>query len=113
MRRRVAVTGLGVVTPVGNDVPTFWQSLLAGRSGVDFITEFPTEKLRSDIAAGVRGFDPLRYMSHKESEIYGRVTQLTVAAADEAMTHAGLAALRRTGEEGPRIEIAGYDGGGP
>jgi 3-oxoacyl-[acyl-carrier-protein] synthase II len=110
MRRRVAVTGLGVVTPVGNDVPTFWQSLLAGRSGVDFITEFPTEKLRSDIAASVKGFDPLRYLSSKEADIYGRVTQLTVAAADEAMAHAGLAALRREGrDDAPRPEIPGVD----
>jgi 3-oxoacyl-[acyl-carrier-protein] synthase II len=109
MRRRVAVTGLGVVTPVGNDVPTFWQSLLAGRSGVDFITEFPTDKLRSDIAAAVKGFDPLRYFSPKETDIYGRVTQLAVAAADEAMARAGLAAMRRADDDAPRSEIAGVD----
>src|SRR5690349_18536320 len=87
--RRVAVTGLGVVTPVGNDVPSFWQSLCAGRSGVGFITDFPTEKLRSDIAASVRGFDPRRWLSPKETEIYGRVTQMSLAAASEAMDQAG------------------------
>ena len=109
MRRRVAVTGLGVVTPVGNDVPTFWQSLLEGRSGVDYITGFPTEKLRSDICAAVKGFEPGRYLSRKEAEIYGRVTQLSLAAAVEAMAHAGLAALRRTDDDAPRPEIAGVD----
>ncbi len=106
---RVAVTGLGVVSPVGNDVATFWQSLLAGRSGVDFITEFPTEKLRSDIAAAVKGFDPSRFFSPKETEIYGRVTQLSLAAAAEAMTQAGLGGLYRTDEDAPRPELPGID----
>jgi 3-oxoacyl-[acyl-carrier-protein] synthase II len=95
MRRRVVITGVGVVSPVGNDVETFWKSLLAGRSGVDFITEFSTEKLRSDIAASVKGFDATRYLTPKEAEIYGRVTHFSIAAADEAMTMAGLGALRR------------------
>ena len=68
MRRRVVITGVGVVSPVGNDVETFWKSLLAGRSGVDFITEFSTEKLRSDIAASVKGFDA---RSPKEADSAG------------------------------------------
>ena len=108
MRRRVAVTGLGVVSPVGNDVPTFWESLLAGRSGVGFITEFSTEKLRSDIAASVKGFDIARYMSPKEADIYGRVTHFSLGAAVEAMTHAGLAGLQRT-DDGPGPDVPGID----
>lgn len=106
MRRRVAVTGLGVVSPVGNDVPTFWSSLLAGRSGVDFITEFPTEKLRSDIAASVKGFDVSRYLSPKEAEIYGRVTHFSLGAAAEAIEHAGLGVLRAP-DEGPLPDVPG------
>jgi 3-oxoacyl-[acyl-carrier-protein] synthase II len=98
--RRVVVTGVGVVTPVGNDARSFWQALLAGRSGVRPITGFSTEKLRSDIAATVEGFDPLRYMSEKESEIYGFVTQMSLAAAVEAMQHAGLGHLERRDERG-------------
>jgi 3-oxoacyl-[acyl-carrier-protein] synthase II len=109
MSRRVAVTGLGVVSPVGNDVASFWQSLLAGRSGVDFITEFPTEKLRSDIAAFVKGFEPARYLSPKEQEIYGKVTQLSLAAAAQAMEQAGLGALYRADEDAPQPEIPGID----
>src|SRR2546430_16900948 len=101
MRRRVVVTGLGVVSPVGNDVPTFWQSLLAGQSGVDYIEDFPTEKLRSDICAAVKGFDPGRYLSRKEVEIYGRVTQLSLAAALEAMAHAALGAMLRPDADSP------------
>jgi 3-oxoacyl-[acyl-carrier-protein] synthase II len=90
MRRRVVVTGMGIVSPVGNDVPTFWASLVEGRSGVSFIRDFPTEKLRSDIAASVRDFDIARYMSPKEAEIYGRVTHFSLAAAVEAVAMAGL-----------------------
>jgi 3-oxoacyl-[acyl-carrier-protein] synthase II len=107
--RRVAVTGLGVVSPVGNDVPTFWESLCAGRSGVDFISEFPTDKLRSDISASVKGFDPSRWFSPKETEIYGRVTQLSLAAAAEAMAEAGLGGLYRRDEDAPRTDVAGVD----
>lgn len=106
MRRRVAVTGLGVVSPVGNDVPTFWSSLLAGRSGIDFIKDFPTEKLRSDIAASVKGFDVSRYLSPKEAEIYGKVTHFSLGAAAEAIEHAGLGHLRAP-EEGPLPELPG------
>jgi 3-oxoacyl-[acyl-carrier-protein] synthase II len=107
--RRVAVTGLGVVSPVGSDVPTFWESLSAGRSGVDFITAFPTEKLRSDVAAMVSGFDPGRYLSPKEVDIYGRVTQMALAAATEALAQAGLGGLLRAGEDAPQPEIEGVD----
>src|SRR5271170_6606183 len=98
MGRRIAVTGLGVVSPVGNDVASFWQSLLAGRSGVDFIREFPTDKLRSDVAAGVKGFEAARWFSPKEQDIYGRVTQLSLAAAFEALAQAGLGDLYRGDE---------------
>jgi 3-oxoacyl-[acyl-carrier-protein] synthase II len=79
--RKAVVTGMGVVCPLGNDVESSWQGLLSGRSGVSFITEFPTADLRSDIAASVSGFDALRYLSRKETDIYGRVTQLSLAAA--------------------------------
>ena len=109
MRRRVAVTGMGVVSPVGNDVASFWESLLAGRSGVDFITEFPTDKLRSDIAASVKDFGASRFFSPKETEIYGRVTQLAFAASFEALGQAGLGALYRTGEDAPFADVPGVD----
>jgi 3-oxoacyl-[acyl-carrier-protein] synthase II len=97
MRRRVVVTGLGAVSPLGNDAEATWQGMLDGRSGVDFIREFPTDKLRSDIAASVKGFDVARHMSPKEAEIHGRVTQLSVAAAAEALAHAGIAPREASG----------------
>jgi 3-oxoacyl-[acyl-carrier-protein] synthase II len=90
-RRRVVVTGMGAVTPVGNDVSSFFDSLLAGRSGVSFLTEFSTERLRSDIGAQVTGFDPYRFFSRKEVDIYGRVTHFSMGAMVEAMAQAGFA----------------------
>src|SRR5690606_10819083 len=70
--------------------------------GVSFIDAFETERLRSDIAASVKGFDPLRYLTKKESEIYGRVTQLTLAAAVEACESAGLGGFLVEGAPGHR-----------
>ncbi|WP_437758769.1 beta-ketoacyl-[acyl-carrier-protein] synthase family protein [Sorangium sp. So ce1389] len=95
MRRRVVVTGIGAVCPLGNDAVTTWQNLLAGRSGVDFIRDFPVDKLRSDIAASVKGFDVGKYLSPKEADIYGRVTHLSLAAAEEALREAGIAPIQR------------------
>ena len=98
--RRVAVTGVGIVSPVGNEVPAFWQSLLEGKSGVSLITDFPTDKLRSDVAASVRGFDPLRFFTPKEADIHGKVTHFSLGAAVEAMRSAGLDALYRAPKRG-------------
>ncbi|WP_437535370.1 beta-ketoacyl-[acyl-carrier-protein] synthase family protein [Sorangium sp. So ce726] len=95
MRRRVVVTGIGAVCPLGNDVATTWQNLLAGRSGVDYIRDFPVDRLRSDIAASVKGFDVGRYLSPKEAEIYGRVTHFSLAAAVEALREAGIVPIER------------------
>src|SRR6185369_12276615 len=102
-RRRVAITGVGVVSPVGNDVPTFWGNLLAGKSGVSTITDFPTDKLRSDVEAKVRGFEAERFFSPKEMDIFGKVTQLSLGAAAEAMHSAGLDALYRPPKRGAAI----------
>jgi 3-oxoacyl-[acyl-carrier-protein] synthase II len=98
--RSLAITGVGAVTPLGLDAASTWEGLLAGRSGVSFIEDFPTDRLRSDIAASVRGFDASRYLSKKESEIYGRVTQLTLAAAVEACDAAGLGGFLKEGMPG-------------
>ncbi len=103
MKRRVAITGIGAVTPLGNDVPTTWKGLLEGRSGVSFITEFPTDKLRSDIAASVKDFDPRKYLSNKETEIFGRVIHFSLGAAVEALAGAGLD-FPRDQETVPRLD---------
>jgi len=65
MKKRVVVTGLGAVTPVGNDIPIFWQAIIVGKSGVGKITQFDASKFDSQISAEVKGFDPLKYFSTK------------------------------------------------
>lgn len=89
-KRRVVVTGLGCVTPVGNDLPTFWQSLLAGKSGISRISTFDPADLDVQIAAEVRGFDPASRMDGKLARRTDRFTQFAIAAADEALRDASL-----------------------
>lgn len=91
MKRRVVVTGLGCVTPVGNDVATTWQSLLAGVSGAGPITKFDAEKFDVRFACELKGFDPLGYMDRKEAKRADLYTQYGVACAVQAMQDAGLA----------------------
>ena len=67
MRRRVVVTGLGAITPVGNDVATTWKSLLEGKSGTAPITKFDASTFPTRFAAEVKGFVPLLYMERKEA----------------------------------------------
>jgi len=84
-RRRVVVTGMGVVTPVGNDVPTFWQSLLAGKTGVARLTAFDIADLEVQIGAEVKGFDPTQRLDAKLVKRTDRFTQYALWAADEAV----------------------------
>ncbi len=90
MRRRVVVTGLGALTPVGNDVATTWQALLAGVSGAANITRFDAEKYSVRFAAEVKQFDPLAYMDRKEAKRADAYTQFAVAAALQAADDAGI-----------------------
>ena len=88
---RVVVTGLGMLSPVGNDVESSWDALLAGRSGVGPITQFDADE-RFDVrfAAEVKNFDPGLYMERKEAKRTDRFTQLALGAAEQAMQHSGL-----------------------
>jgi len=88
--RRVVVTGLGAVTPVGNDVPAMWEALVAGRSGIGRIQAFDPQGFESQIAGEVKGFDPLQYLSAKEVKRTERFTQFAIAAAKQAVAGAGL-----------------------
>ena len=90
-RRRVVITGLGALTPVGNDVPSTWAALLAGESGAGLITLFETtEEFVTRIACEVKEFDPLAFLDKKEARRYDRFAQFGVGAAVEAMRDAGL-----------------------
>src|SRR5215208_4959760 len=90
MRRRVVVTGLGAITPVGNDVATTWRALQAGVSGAQNITKFDASSFPVRFACEVKGFDPLKTMERKEAKRADLYAQYAVAASVEAMTDAGL-----------------------
>jgi 3-oxoacyl-[acyl-carrier-protein] synthase II len=88
--RRVVVTGLGAVTPIGNDVGSTWDAAKAGRSGVDFIRAFDPDGLSVKIAAEVKGFDPTSAVSAKEARKFDRNVIFAVASSKEAVADAGL-----------------------
>jgi len=90
MRRRVVVTGLGALTPVGNDVPSMWQALIAGASGTAPITKFDASTFPVRFAAELKGFDPSQYMDRKEIKRADPYTQYAVSASKQAMKDAGL-----------------------
>ncbi|MBX7102831.1 MAG: beta-ketoacyl-ACP synthase II [Gemmataceae bacterium] len=89
-RRRVVITGLGAVTPIGNDVATYWQNLLAGVSGVAPITQFDTTNFKVHFAGEVKDFHPETTVGVKEARRMDRFTQFAVIAAHEAVTDAGI-----------------------
>jgi 3-oxoacyl-[acyl-carrier-protein] synthase II len=93
MSRRVVVTGLGAITPIGNDVATAWRALLAGVSGAAAITKFDATSFPVRFAAEVKGFDPLQYMDRKEAKRADPYAQYSIAAAVQAMNDAGLRSL--------------------
>ncbi|HEV7836503.1 MAG TPA: beta-ketoacyl-ACP synthase II [Gemmatimonadaceae bacterium] len=103
MKRRVVVTGMGAITPVGNDVATTWRSLIEGKSGTAPITKFDASNFPVKFAAEVKGFNPLDYMDRKEAKRADQYTQYAVAAARQAMTNAGL--VERNGMDPDRIGV--------
>ncbi|MDD5468230.1 MAG: beta-ketoacyl-ACP synthase II [Anaerolineales bacterium] len=90
MRKRVVITGLGAVSPVGNDVNTLWKNILAGRSGVGLITHFDTAEYKSKIAAEVKGFDGAALFGNREARRMDRFTQFGLAATLQAVEAARL-----------------------
>jgi 3-oxoacyl-[acyl-carrier-protein] synthase II len=91
MARRVAITGLGLVTPLGTDVQATWEGLVAGRSGAGPITRFDPAHSRVKFACEVKGFDPARYLDRKELRRYDLFAQYAIGAAEQAVADACLA----------------------
>jgi len=89
-RRRVVITGLGAVTPIGPDVPTFWAAALAGKSGVTTISSWDVTGHSVTIAGEIKDFDPSTWLPGKEAKRMDRFTQFAVAASDEAVKDSGL-----------------------
>ena len=89
-RKRVVVTGLGVMSPLGESVDGFWDSLIKGKSGIDKITLCDTDEFPNDIAGEVTGFDPAQYINPKEAKRMARFSQMAVSAAATAIEDSGL-----------------------
>ena len=90
MERRVVITGMGAITPVGNDVETYWNGLKSGQNGIDEITAFDTTDFDVKLAAEVKNFVPKDYMDLKLTKRMDRYSQFAVAATKEAMQQANL-----------------------
>jgi len=87
---RVVITGIGCLSPLGLDAATTWENLIAGKSGIDFITQFDTEELETKIAGEVKGFEPTDHIGRREARRMDRFAQLSVAASLQAVEKSGL-----------------------
>ena len=88
--RRVVVTGLGALTPIGNDIPSYWDGLISGKSGADLISYFDTSKFKTQFACELKGFDPLNYLERKEARKLDKFAQYAIVCSDEAIEDSGL-----------------------
>src|SRR6201996_1211832 len=88
--KRVVVTGIGALTPIGNNTQDYWNGLLSGVSGAGPITLFDASKFKTKFACELKGFDPLQYLDKKEARKVDRYTQIALAASDEAVRDAGI-----------------------
>ena len=88
--KRVVVTGVGAITPIGNNCDDFWSSIKAGKCGIDKVTAFDVENYKCQIAAEIKDFEPSEYIDKKEARKMDRYTQFAVIAADEAFRNSGL-----------------------
>ncbi|HMT75719.1 MAG TPA: beta-ketoacyl-ACP synthase II [Chitinophagaceae bacterium] len=88
--KRVVVTGIGAITPLGNTLTEYWNNLIAGTSGADMITQFDATKFRTKFACEVKGFDPTQFLDKKEARKMDRFTQFALVVSDQAMADAGL-----------------------
>ncbi len=111
-RKRVVVTGMGAITPLGETVSEFWDALVAGRSGIGPITQCDASDFPSHIAGEVSDFDPAKYMDAKEAKRMARFSQLSVAAAGQAIEDAGLD-LDKVDQERIGVVMGNGNGGFP
>src|SRR5205085_12165508 len=88
--KRVVVTGLGALTPLGKTVEEYWQRLEAGTSGCDFIRQFDVSKFKTRFACEVKNFEPTEYLDRKEARKIDRYCQFALIASDQAVKDAGI-----------------------
>ena len=107
---RVVVTGIGVVSPLGLNLTTTWEGVVAGKSGIDYITLFDTESYETKIAGEVKGFEPTDYISRKDTRHMDRFAQLAVAASLQALEQSEIQ-ISSTNEDDIGIVIGSGIGG--
>lgn len=90
MKRRVVITGLGAITPIGNNIDSFWEGIKLGKNGIDEISLFNAENLKVKMAAEVKDFDPSNFIDKKEAKRMDRYTQFAVIAAEESIKDSNL-----------------------
>jgi len=110
--KRVAITGLGAITPLGNTVEEFWKNIISGKSGAGLLTKFNTEKFKTKFACEVKDFNPEVYMEKKEARKYDLFTQYAVAASDQAIQDANLDFANMSQEERSDIGVIWASGNG-
>ncbi|MDQ3278378.1 MAG: beta-ketoacyl-[acyl-carrier-protein] synthase II, partial [Bacteroidota bacterium] len=88
--KRVVVTGMGALTPLGNTITEYWNNLRDGVSGCDFITLFDASKFKTRFACEIKGFDPTSVLDRKEARKLDRFSQTAIAASDQCMLDAGI-----------------------
>ncbi|MDM8519398.1 beta-ketoacyl-ACP synthase II [Anaerolineales bacterium HSG6] len=108
-KKRVVVTGLGAITPVGNDVNTFWENMKAGKSGADVISRFNIDRYPSKIACEVKDFEPTDWLKRKTAKRLARSTHFAVASAKQALADS---TLEITNENASSIGVVFNSGGG-
>ena len=88
--KRIVVTGIGTLTPIGNNLASYWENLINGASGADMITQFDASKFKTRFACEIKGFDPIEFMDRKEARKLDRFAQIALVASDQAVSDAGI-----------------------
>jgi 3-oxoacyl-[acyl-carrier-protein] synthase II len=110
--KRVVVTGLGAITPLGNTVEQFWQQILAGKSGIGPITKFDASKFKTRFAGEVKDFNPEEYLEKKEIKKYDLFTQYAIGSSDQAIKDAGLDFTAMTDDQLAEVGVIWATGNG-
>jgi 3-oxoacyl-[acyl-carrier-protein] synthase II len=108
--KRVVVTGIGALTPIGNNLAGYWQGLLDGVSGADYITLFDAAKFKTRFACELKHFDPLEHLEKKEARKLDRFTQTAIIASDEAISDAGITADNVSSDRAGVVFASGIGG---
>lgn len=110
--KRVVITGLGAITPLGNSIDEFWNNIIAGKSGAGLLTKFDTSKFKTQFGCEVKNFNPEEYMDRKESRKYDLFTQYAVAASEQAIKDSGLDFESMSQKERSEIGVIWASGNG-